>query len=305
MERHNNAAIIVTADDFGLSPGVDRGILDAFRHGIVGSTALLVNFPDLSESLSQLREEPGMEVGIHLNLTAGPPVLSPKRVPSLVGKDGAFHSFSTFFARVALSQIDWGEVALEWRAQFERGIQHGCRFTFITSHQHVHMLPEGAHICAKLAREFGLRSVRLTNFHLREMLWPLRPKAMALAPFVPMVRTIFRNSGLYCNASTLEIPPGNPNTALYGACGTLQRLGGGVHELLCHPAYEDAQLAARDPYVAGRQNELIVLEDPRLRAFLESAGVKRTTFDELPGSLKHKDKTFDQPINWRHSTNCR
>lgn len=294
MERHNNQIIIVTADDFGLSPGVDHGILDAFRRGIVGSTALLVNFPDFTESLSRLREEPELEVGIHLNLTAGPPVLPSKRVGTLIGKDGAFQNFSKFFARVAASQIDWSEVALEWRAQFERGIDHGCRFTFITSHQHVHMLPEGARICVKLAHEFGVRSVRLTNFRLREMLWPPRPKAMALAPFVPMARAIFQRGGVFYNDSTLEIAPGNPDTALQGACGTLQRLGAGVHELVCHPAYEDAQLSERDPYVVGRQNELTVLENPRLRAFLESAGVKRAMFDELPGSLKLKDKPLGQ-----------
>jgi chitin disaccharide deacetylase len=215
-------------------------------------------------------------------------------VRSLVGKNGTFHNFSGFFARVALSQIDWSEVALEWRAQFERAIERGCRFNFITSHQHVHMLPEGTRICAKLASEFGVRSVRLTNFRLREMLWPLRPKAMTIVPFVPMARAVFRASGMFCNTSTLEIPPRNPDKALRRLCGTIQRLGGGVHELVCHPAYEDAQLAERDPYVAGRQNELTVLENPRLRAFLEGAGVKRTTFDELPNSLKQKDKTFRQ-----------
>lgn len=294
MEAHNNAVVIVTADDFGLSPGVDRGILDAFRRGIVASTALLVNFPDFSESLSRLREEPGLEVGIHLNLTAGPPVLSPKRVRTLIGKDSTFRNFSGFFAQVAASQIDWSEVASEWRAQFERGLDHGCRFTFITSHQHVHMLPEGARICVKLAHEFGVRSVRLTNFRLREMLWPPRPKAMALAPFVPMARAIFRSGGVPCNASTLEIPPGSPDTAWQGLRRTVQRLGAGVHELVCHPAYEDAQLAERDPYVAGRENELAVLQNPRLREFLESVGVRRAIFDELLGSLKRKDKAFGQ-----------
>lgn len=294
MERHNNAVVVVTADDFGLSPGVDRGILDAFRRGIVSSTALLVNFPDFFESLCRLREEPGLEVGIHLNLTAGPSVLPAKRVRTLVGKDGAFHNFSRFFARVAVSAIDWSEVALEWRAQFERGIERGCRFTFITSHQHVHMLPEGARICAKLAHEFGVPSVRLTNFWLREMLWPLRPKGMALAPFVPIARAIFQRSEVFCNASTLEIPPGNPDAALQVVCGTLQRLSAGVHELVCHPAYEDAQLAERDPYVAGRQNELTVLENPRLRTFLENTRLKRATFDEVPGLLKRKDKAFGQ-----------
>jgi predicted glycoside hydrolase/deacetylase ChbG (UPF0249 family) len=290
----NNTRVIVTADDFGLSPGVDRGIMDAFRRGVVGTTALLVNFPDVAESVSRLREEPGLEVGIHLNLTAGPPVMPAKRIPSLVGHDGHFYNFTTFFARVALSQIDWSEVALEWRAQFERGLDHGCRFTFITSHQHVHMVSEGARICAKLAHEFGVSSVRLTNFRVCEMLWPFRPKGIALAPFVPVARQLLQQNGVSCNTSTLEIPAGNPDSALRRVCGTLGRLGAGVHELVCHPAYEDALLAERDPYVAGRHNELTVLEDARLRAFLGAAGLRRTTFNQLPSTSMQKDKAFGQ-----------
>jgi len=280
--------VIVTADDFGLSPGVDRGILEAFREGIVGSTALLVNFPDVADSVGRLRLEAGLEVGIHLNLTAGPPVLPASRVPSLVGSDGTFHSFSTFFARVARSRIDWNEVALEWQAQFERGIELGCSFTFITSHQHVHMLPQGTRICAMLARKFEVPSVRLANFGLSEMLWPPRLKALALVPFAPMASAILQRSGIVHNDATLEIPPRGLESAVKGVCGALRRLGTGVHELVCHPAYEDALLKARDTYVSGRHNELTVLQHPTLRGFLKMAGVQRTTFREFAAvAAKH------------------
>ncbi len=285
--------LVVTADDFGLSPGVDHGILKAFRVGIVRSTALLVNFPDFRDSVARLRQEPGLEVGIHLNLTAGRPVLPAKRVPSLVGIDGTFHNFATFFARVALSQIDWGEVTLEWRAQFECGLNQGCRFTFITSHQHVHMLPKGTHICAKLAHEFGVLAVRLTNFRLSEMLWPLRSKALALGPFVPTARGVFQRSGVICNTSTLEIPPRNPGSALGQVCRTLGKLDAGVHELICHPAYEDSVLEARDTYVTGRRNELTVLEHAKLRLFLTTAGIEQMTFRELSASIKQKNQAVD------------
>jgi predicted glycoside hydrolase/deacetylase ChbG (UPF0249 family) len=309
IQQHRTPRLVVTADDFGLSPGVDQGILETFRHGIVRSTALLVNFPDVSDSVARLRQEPGLEVGIHLNLTAGPPVLPSERVPSLVGSDGTFHNFATFFARVALSQIDWGEVTLEWRAQFERGIHLGCRFTFITSHQHVHMLPQGIQICAQLAHEFGGGAVRLSNFRLSEMIWPLRPKALALAPLVPTAREVLKRSAVFCNRSTLEIPPGNPDLALRRVCRTLERLDAGVHELICHPAYEDSMLEARDTYVAGRHNELAVLEHANLRQFLEIASIEQTTFRDLSASLTQKDEVFDQgrgvhepwnPVLWHY-----
>jgi chitin disaccharide deacetylase len=281
--------LVVTADDFGLSPGVDQGILESFRRGIVRSTALLVNFPDVADSVARLRQVPDLEVGIHLNLTAGPPVLPPERVSSLVGAAGTFHNFKGFFARVARSQIDWGEVALEWRAQFKRGLDLGCRFTFLTSHQHVHMLPVAAQVCVNLANEFAVGAVRLSNFHLFDMLWPLRLKALALTPFVPTVRRALKRGAVFCNGSILEIQPGNPDRALWRLCRMIQGLNGGVHELVCHPGYVDSLLQERDPYVTGRSTELAVLVEAKLRAFLETSGIEPATFRKLAGCVERNE----------------
>jgi chitin disaccharide deacetylase len=294
MTKRNGASpkLVVTADDFGLSPAVDRGILEAFRRGIVRSTALLVNFPDVHDSVTRLRQEPGLEVGIHLNLTAGPPVLPTTRVPSLVRPDGTFHSFAAFFARVALSQIDWREVALEWEAQFERGIELGCAFTFITSHQHVHMLPQAAQICTKLAHEFEVRAVRLSNFRVSEMLWPLRLKGLALSTFAATAADVLKRSNVYSNASILEIPPGTPDRTATQLCGIIKRLDSGVHELVCHPGYVDSLLKARDPYVAERPGELAVLTDAKLSEYLETAGIEHTTFRELAGYSGKVEKAY-------------
>lgn len=291
QERKESPRLVVTADDFGLSPGVDQGILEAYRRGVVSSTALLLNFPDVADSVARLRQEPGLEVGIHLNLTAGPPVSPPDRVPSLVGADGTFHNFTTFFAKVGLSKIDWGEVAKEWQAQFERGVDLGCRFTFITSHQHVHMLPDVAGICAKLAHEFEVDAIRLSNFRVSEMQWALSPRLLALAPFVPTVRKTLKCGRMFHNTSTLEIPKGAPDQSLRRISKILNRLDGGVHELVCHPGHVDAKLEARDTYVEQRPVELAVLLDAKLRAVIEDAGIKRTTFRELAGRARKAGNT--------------
>ena len=270
--------LVVTADDFGLSPGVDEGILEAFRRGIVSSTALLVNFPDAAESALRLREEPGLEPGLHLNLTAGPPVLPPGRVASLIGANGTFHNFTAFFARAAVSRIVWSEVALEWRAQFERGLDLGCNFTFVNSHQHVHMLPEAAQICSQLANEFGVGPIRLSNFGFSNILWPFCPKAFALNPFVPAVRRIFKKDRVFFGGSILEIPPGNYGSALRQVCNRIRGLGAGAHELVCHPAHIDSILKSRDPYIDGRSIELGVLTDARLRQCIEESGISPDNF---------------------------
>lgn len=290
--------LIVTADDFGLSPGADRGIIEAYRRGIVRSTALLVNFPEVAESVDRLCQEPCLEVGIHLNLTAGPPVLPPERVPSLVGNDGNFHSFTRFFTRVALSQISWREVREEWRAQFERGIRLGCRFTFITSHQHVHMLAQAAEIAAELTHEFEVGGVRLTNYRLSQMVWPSRLKGLALSPFVSPARRILEQRGVFHNESTIDVPAGSPDSSLHQLCRTIERLDTGVHELICHPAEVDSLLKTRDSYRAGRLNELLTLTHPRILEFFETGAIGWTTFNEQSSTPREGHRFRERESGW-------
>src|SRR4030095_8186486 len=81
--------LIVTADDFGLTAGVSRGILEAGARGIVTSTTVMVNRPIDPELIARL-EASGLGAGLHLNLTLGTPIADPRRVPSLGGGEGRF-----------------------------------------------------------------------------------------------------------------------------------------------------------------------------------------------------------------------
>jgi predicted glycoside hydrolase/deacetylase ChbG (UPF0249 family) len=81
--------LIVNADDFNLTEGVTRGILDGHRHGIITSTTVMVNLPGLTRTRDLAREASGLGLGLHVNLTLGAPVLPVDAVPSLV--DGAGH----------------------------------------------------------------------------------------------------------------------------------------------------------------------------------------------------------------------
>src|SRR3954454_23441888 len=88
-----STCLIVNADDYALSPGVSRGILEAHARGVVTSTTALVNTPGAAAALAAARAAaPALGLGLHVNLSFGRPVLSPGAVPSLVGGDGAFFS---------------------------------------------------------------------------------------------------------------------------------------------------------------------------------------------------------------------
>ena len=84
--------LIINADDFGLTPGVTRGILDAHINGVVTSTSAMMNSPHIAASLAAAQQDaPNLGMGVHLVLTWGKPVLAPEKVPTLVDDTGHFY----------------------------------------------------------------------------------------------------------------------------------------------------------------------------------------------------------------------
>src|SRR5437870_8870577 len=68
MSQLKRRSVIVNADDFGLSSGVNRGIIEAHQHGIVTSASLMVRWPAAVEAAAMARECPKLSVGLHLDL---------------------------------------------------------------------------------------------------------------------------------------------------------------------------------------------------------------------------------------------
>jgi predicted glycoside hydrolase/deacetylase ChbG (UPF0249 family) len=273
--------LVVTADDFGLSKGVNGGILAAFRGGIVRSTALMVNFPDVEESSAELRKAEGLDVGIHLNLTSGPPVSSPDTVPSLVGSRGTFPGLFPFFGRVGLGRIHWPEVESEWRAQIKRGHQLGFKFSSINSHQHIHMLPALAKIASSLAREHGIPVVRLSSYYSTSLFRSPDFKTRALNLFAGRVRRHLREERIFFNDALLGIPAFPAAEAVERLCRRLQGLPTGIYELVCHPGFVDRDLEARDGYTAERLIDLEVVAAPKIRALFNTESMRLMTYRDL------------------------
>jgi predicted glycoside hydrolase/deacetylase ChbG (UPF0249 family) len=260
---------------------VNEGIVVASRRGIVRNTALLVNLPDVAASVACLRDAGDLDLGIHLNLTSGPPVSKADQVPSLLGKGGTFPGLSGFLARAALGRIRWGEVRRECEAQIELGFRLGCRFTSVSSHQHVHMLSRFVGLAGMLARSYGIPVVRLSRYHTAGGVGPRRLKAWALFPCALGARGILRRQGVLHNDYLLGILPVRTERALAGLCAAVQRLPGGLCELVCHPGYVDSTLEQRDGYAAGRVAELEILTAPPLRSALRTNGIELTTYRDL------------------------
>ncbi len=139
--------LIVNADDFGLTAGVSRGILEAHTNGIVTSTTLLVNRAIPPAQVEELKDS-ALGVGVHLNLTLGTPVADPKRVPSLVDAEGRF----VRDAREAAARAKADEARIELGTQIDVFRRIMGRFpTHLDTHHHV-----GRHRMRRYAEPRGL-----------------------------------------------------------------------------------------------------------------------------------------------------
>jgi hopanoid biosynthesis associated protein HpnK len=152
--------LIVHADDFGLSEGVNRAVLAAHENGIVTSTSIMAGGDAFEHAAGLAARCPTLDVGVHLTLTEQRPVA--KSVPSLVGADGQFAPHATQFAtRYLRGAVALADVRTELDAQIRRAREHGVQPTHLDGHQHVHVLPGIARVVADLAREHGIRAVRV------------------------------------------------------------------------------------------------------------------------------------------------
>src|SRR5205823_13974693 len=124
--------LIVTADDFGLTEGVNQGIIEAHCRGIVTSTSLMANGGAFEHAVARAREAPRLGIGAHLNLTQGPTVTPPTVVRSLVKRDGAMGIGPIALGqKIATGKVRLGEVELELRAQIEKILGAGIGLTHV------------------------------------------------------------------------------------------------------------------------------------------------------------------------------
>lgn len=256
--------LVVTADDLGLSSGVTDGILESHRRGVVRSTSLLVTYPGGEAAAARAREEPGLEIGLHLDLVGGRPVSDPASIPSLVGPDGRFVGLRELLLRLTTLRVSARAVATELRAQAARARGWGIEPRAWDSHRHVHALPQLARVVAAVAREERVRWVRRPR---PAPAWR-GPKAAALRLAAALSEPFYR--GLPGNAWYVDLSSWRPDG---GAAVALLAAQPGVGEIGAHPGYPDDELRSADSLTDRRATDLALLTDPLLRTALGGEAV--------------------------------
>jgi chitin disaccharide deacetylase len=154
--------VTFSADDFGLTPGVNEAVERAHRDGILDQASLMVAAAHAEDAIRRARASPSLRVGLHLVVIEGPAVLSPADIPDLVDGSGQFPSdqarlgFRYFFRSDVRRQL-----AREIRAQFSAFAATGLTLDHANAHKHMHLHPTVGRMMIEIGREFGLRTVRI------------------------------------------------------------------------------------------------------------------------------------------------
>ena len=253
--------LMIVADDFGIGPDTDRGILEVGLAGRLTATVLLVNTP-YCEAAVESWNDAGRPfvVGWHPNLTLDSPILPAKDVPSLVQPDGRFWPLGQFLKRAMRGKLNIVEIAAELAAQHQRFIEligHPPRV--VNSHQHTSIFePVRNTLIDLLARQKGPKP------YLRRV---QEQKALLLGiPGARIKRTLLTHFGK--KAAIAAEAKGLPGAEwLIGVTDPpctadekfwtrwLRKVRGDFVELGCHPGYSDATLLVRD--VPGKKYDLI------------------------------------------------
>src|SRR5579859_1212560 len=268
--------LIVNADDFGLTSGVNRGIVEAHERGIVTSATLMACGARFQEAVDLASRTPQLSVGCHVLLVDASPVLELQQVSSLATANpgtSKFRDSLVSFAGLAIAgRLDEGQIEAEITAQIRKLQAAGVRVSHLDSHKHTHMFPAVFRPMLRAAQKCGISAIRnpfeplffagTKNWKRRFQLGMLRS-----------LRAGFRNS---LKESGTRTPDGCIGIVATGGLTQqtfrqlIEALPEGTWEFVGHPGYNDAELdGIKTRLRHSRENELAILTSTESKELLQ------------------------------------
>lgn len=287
LQHLGRKQLIVNADDFGLSPGVNEGIIEGHCKGIITSATLLANAPAVIDAVRRATERPSLGTGCHLTLIGGKGVAEPVRIRRLIDRNGNLpRDWLGLMARLA-GGLSSEEITEEFRAQLRYLSSLGVQLTHVDSHKHTHMVPRVLQAALDAASEFGIPAIRN----------PIETRATRLPGIGGGIWNSAETAGQYLRVVATRLFSAEFRRRLdrsglrapahfYGVTHTgrlsaelLERIAAsltpGVSELMCHPGRLDQALAAEVTRLKGqRESELHGLTSPRVRKTIRELGIE-------------------------------
>ena len=282
--------LIVNADDFGLTSGVNRAIALANREGVVTSATIMANSRAFQEAVEHSKAQPRLKTGCHVVLIDGEPLI--KDSPTLTNGSSRFRTSLKNFAVAAVrKQISPDEIQREVEAQICKIQAAGLDVTHVDSHKHTHLFPHILRPLLRAAKACGVRGVR--NPFEPWRCWPARVvistptmwlRALGVTcfgRFAAVFRRTVHEQGMFTTDGTIAIvATGNLHRKMLLA--TLEALPEGTWELVCHPGYSDADLQACGTRLTkSREIELEALTSSEIKSLISRRGIDLISYADL------------------------
>lgn len=282
---HSVRRLIVNADDFGLTPGVNSAILELNRAAALTSATLMATASECPAAAAGALKQPSLGVGCHVVLVDGEPALPPEGIPTLIaGRSGAFRlTLGSFVKDLYVNRIRESDIEAEATAQIRRIQAMGIDVTHVDTHKHTHMFMPVLRPLLRAAVACGVRAIR----NPFEPQWSLSTTAGAgiiRSLQVRALRTQRRQFVAATRKAGLAMTDGAIGVLATGTLDihALRRLlialPRGTWELCCHPGYQDDALATvRTRLRRSREVEREAL----LEAIPEARGIELIHFGQL------------------------
>lgn len=243
--------LIINADDFGLTPGVNRAIAELHQAQALTSTTLMATGPAFDDAVAVAHANSTLGVGCHVVLTDGVPASPPESIPTLLGPDRKTFrpSLIDFVQSLLRGKIREADIEREAAAQIQKLQLAGIQVTHLDTHKHTHLFPAINRLLLRVAEQAGVYAIR----HPFEQSWSLalghgnrirRVQVKLLGSLKTQFehRPQIRDAHVFTTDGTIGI----------SATGNLYRQtlheilhampAEGTFELVCHPGYNDSDL---------------------------------------------------------------
>jgi len=299
------AKLIVTGDDFGLSPAVNQAIVMAHREGLLTSASLMVNGSAAAEAIALARAHPMLAVGLHLVLCQGRSTLSPDLIPGLVDDAGNFPSSAVL---AGLRYFFVGSLRPQLRREIEAQLAAfevtGLALSHVDGHLNLHVHPTILPILLELAERYRIRAMRLPLDDLWATLALDRQRFLYKLSHAVIFAALCRYARGRLAARGIRtadrvyglLQSGDMNEAFL--LRLLPRMRGKLVELYCHVALPPCPELEQWTPTYRHRLELEALTSQRILAAVEARGLTLTSYRELleasgpPSSISRPPSTI-------------
>jgi chitin disaccharide deacetylase len=286
--------LIVNADDFGFTAGVNRAIVEAHTRGIVTSSTLMAKGRAFEDAAALVKTVPRLSVGCHIVLIDGEPVLDARELPSIAASHSSAHfgdNLKSFAARALTGRLSSEEIERETTEQIRKLQSAGINVSHVDSHKHTHLFPtvlrpilQAARTCGVCAirNPFGPRKpLRSGELLTRPNLWTRYVEVRILRGLASKFQDAAKRQGFVTPEGTLGIEvTGTLDERLFRAIAEV--IPEGTWEFVCHPGYNDEDLRSANTRLReSRETELRVLTMPEARELLAGRGIQLISYREL------------------------